>query len=59
MIDRGCDKLVESVETFSLTVYNKIASVVGDLVALYFLGCCYGVEEVIHCDVWLVCMVFL
>jgi hypothetical protein len=51
MINKGYDKLVESVETFSLTVYNKIASVVGDLVTLYFLGYCCGVEEVIYCDV--------
>ena len=32
--------------------------VVGDSVALYFLGCCHGVEKIICCNVWLVCMAF-
>ena len=30
----------------------------GDSVTLYFPDCCHGVEEVIYCNVWLVCMVF-
>ena len=37
---------------------SPITIVVGDSVALYFLGCCHRVEKIICYSVWLVCMVF-